>query len=102
MNAFIDNVCIFVIEHCLLDELRTLLNHEVVGDMDDPVLSSLAAESSAAQEERKQLTKKVDTLAKGLQTCSQYEVDAVICTFMLIPALFKTSLHALHQYSGLH
>ncbi|KAF2094363.1 hypothetical protein NA57DRAFT_46206 [Rhizodiscina lignyota] len=73
MHSFIDNVCIFVIEHCLLDELVKLFNHEMVSDMEDAALEHFAAESPAVQMDREQLHRKMTTLEKGLMTCSQYE-----------------------------
>lgn len=73
MNGFIDNVATLVVEHCLVDELSTLFNPDIVSDMDDATLERLAAESAEQQEERRNLHDKLSTLREGLAICLIYD-----------------------------
>jgi hypothetical protein len=73
MRSFVDNVARIVIEHCLIKELKSLLNPITVDAMDDDLLAKLAAESDDVREEREEQTARLQILKKGLHTCEAYE-----------------------------
>jgi riboflavin biosynthesis pyrimidine reductase len=75
MHTFVDNVASLVIEHCLVDELTTVFNPTVVGEMEDHTLAKLAAESSETLTERTDLEERINILDQGLATCLQHSSE---------------------------
>jgi hypothetical protein len=62
-----------LIEECVLQRLQFLFSIDSVLDMDDSLITSVAAESSGSAIQRKRLTEKMKTLEKGLVAMRNFE-----------------------------
>jgi hypothetical protein len=62
-----------LIEECVLQRLQFLFSTDSVLDMDDSLITSVAAESPGSAIQRKRLTEKMKTLGKGLVAMRNFE-----------------------------
>jgi hypothetical protein len=62
-----------LIEECVLQRLLYLFSTDSVLDMDDQLITSVAAESPWSVIQRKRLTEKMRTLENGLVTMRNFE-----------------------------
>ncbi|KAF2682518.1 hypothetical protein K458DRAFT_391003 [Lentithecium fluviatile CBS 122367] len=65
ISVFISNVTVLAIENCLITELPSLLNPELVLNMEEEKLSVIAAESEEISSERAALKQKLEDLKAG-------------------------------------
>lgn len=62
-----------LIEESVLQRLPSLFSTDSVLDMDDSLITSVAAESTASAIQRKRLTEKMKILGKGLDAMHNFE-----------------------------
>jgi hypothetical protein len=62
-----------LIEECVLQRLPSLFSTDSVLDMNDSLITSVAAESPGSTIQRKRLTEKMKTLEKGLVAMRNFE-----------------------------
>lgn len=72
MKRFIDDIAIEVIEMKLLCPLGGIFTPVAVSVMPTDVVTRIAGESEENRTERDQLTKKLNILSKGLETCQRF------------------------------
>ena len=72
MKRFVDNVTIQVIEEKLFLALSDILSPISVFDMSSDLVALIAGESQSSRARRDELTKKVEVLEKGFNTCSRF------------------------------
>lgn len=72
LKVLIDNVASLAIENCLMEGLSEILSPANIMDMDDDLITAVAAEPEEAQIERQLLTEKLKVLEAGMQTCKRY------------------------------
>jgi hypothetical protein len=66
-------VSIVLIEECVLQRLPYLFSADSVLDMDESIITSVAAESPGSAIQRKRLTEKMRTLEKGLSAIRSFK-----------------------------
>ena len=62
-----------LVEECILQRLLSLFSTDSVLDMDDSLITTMAAESAGSAIQRKRLTEKLGTLEKGLSALRKFE-----------------------------
>ncbi|KAK4172569.1 putative vacuolar sorting protein VPS1 [Triangularia setosa] len=72
LKRFIDDVAVEVIETKLLSVLHDILSPLGVYEMSVQLVARIAGESEGSRAEREQLTKQLDVLQTGLQTCKSF------------------------------
>jgi hypothetical protein len=72
LKRFIDDVAIEVIEAKLISPLGDIFTPVAVSTMSADLVTSLAGESKKILSQREQLTKQLDVLTKGSDTCKHF------------------------------
>ena len=62
-----------LVEECILQRLLSLFSTDSVLDMDDSLITRMAAESAGSAAQRKRWTEKLVTLEKGLSALRKFE-----------------------------
>ncbi|KAL5334289.1 P-loop containing nucleoside triphosphate hydrolase protein [Aspergillus crustosus] len=97
IGLFINNVNTQVIEQNLLNSLEQLLNIEVLTEMDDNEIQTLAAEPPEITEKRRPLERELKTLEDAFRTLSVYSALAptlISVTISIPPSGVPTSIQA--------
>jgi len=74
LRTFIDNVVILAIENCLISELPTVLEPNMVRCMDDEKIVLLVAERPGVAERRKQLDEEVLSVRHSLEIYERHRL----------------------------
>ena len=69
MKVVIDDVAIYAIECCLINSISTLFTPSSILQMDQELVSNIAAESQHSQALREQVERKIEVLQVGLDVC---------------------------------
>ncbi|KAK4666532.1 hypothetical protein QC763_301080 [Podospora pseudopauciseta] len=72
LKRFVDDVAVEVIETKLISVLHDILSPLGVYEMSATLISRIAGESEENRAEREQLTKQLDILRNGLETCKRF------------------------------
>lgn len=72
MKRFIDDIANEVIEAKLISPLGGIFTPVAVSAMSADLVTSMAGESEENRAQREQLTKQLDVLAKGSDTCKRF------------------------------
>lgn len=72
MKRFIDDIAIEVIEAQLISPLGSIFTPVAVSAMSNELVISIAGESEKNRVHREQLTKQLDVLTKGSDTCKRF------------------------------
>lgn len=72
MKRFINNIAIEVIEAKLVSPLGDIFTPVAVSAMSADLVTSMAGESEENRAQREQLTKQLDVLTKGSNTCKRF------------------------------
>ncbi|OTB00476.1 hypothetical protein M426DRAFT_324256 [Hypoxylon sp. CI-4A] len=72
LKRFIDSIATEVIEQRLLAEIADILSPVAVYKMRPDLVETIAGESQKSRKQREELTKKIDVLQKGLDTCRRF------------------------------
>ncbi|KAK3352495.1 P-loop containing nucleoside triphosphate hydrolase protein [Lasiosphaeria hispida] len=72
LKRFIDDMAVEVIEAKLVSTLHTILEPVSIFKMSDDQVARIAGESEESRMRREQLTKQLDVLRKGLETCKRF------------------------------
>nr|POF02501.1 interferon-induced gtp-binding protein mx [Quercus suber] len=72
LDNFIENVASLAIERCLLHDLRSLIQPQVMWRWSEEKLAEIASEPEDAQREREKLRAKVVALESAVQTCKRH------------------------------
>lgn len=72
LKRFIDDVSVEVMEAQLVSKLADILSATSIFDMSDDTISRLAGESEESRAEREQLTRQLQVLKTGLETCRRF------------------------------
>jgi hypothetical protein len=72
LKRFVDDIAIEVIEAKLMTPLGDIFSPVAVSDMDAELVTSIAGESEENRALREQLTKQLDVLMKGSETCKRF------------------------------
>ncbi|KAK4677698.1 hypothetical protein QC764_0047510 [Podospora pseudoanserina] len=72
LKRFVDDVAVEVIETKLISVLHDILSPLGVYEMSATLISRIAGESEENRAEREQLTKQLDVLRNGLETCKRF------------------------------
>lgn len=72
MKSFIDSVAIHAIEYCLVAEMSSLFSPSSVLQMEEDLLSTIAAETQQNQTLREQMQRETEVLEKGLSLCRMH------------------------------
>ena len=72
MKRFIDDIANEVIEAKLISPLGGIFTPVAVSAMSADLVTSMAGESEENRAEREQLTKQLDVLTKGSETCKRF------------------------------
>ena len=72
MKRFIDDIAIEVIEAKLVSQLGGIFSPITVTSMAADLVDSVAGESEENRAQREQLTKQLDVLIKGSETCKRF------------------------------
>ncbi|KAI9731215.1 MAG: hypothetical protein M1834_005408 [Cirrosporium novae-zelandiae] len=82
LKVLVDDIAILAIENCLVQELENVLSPAAITEMDDDLITLIAAESEESQNERELTTQKLKVLESALQACYKH-VSRRICAFKL-------------------
>ncbi|OIW28338.1 hypothetical protein CONLIGDRAFT_644532 [Coniochaeta ligniaria NRRL 30616] len=74
LRIFTDNIIILAIENCLICELPSILEPNMVNGMADTQVKELVAERPEVTEERERLEKTLTSLREGLRACRRHRV----------------------------
>lgn len=74
LKIFTDNIIILAIENCLICELPSILEPNMVNSMNDDQIKELVAERTEVTEERARLQKELTALQEGLKACRRHRV----------------------------
>jgi hypothetical protein len=74
LKIFTDNIIILAVENCLICELPSILEPNMVNHMDDDQIKELVAERPEVTEERERLQKALNALKEGLKACRRHRV----------------------------
>ncbi len=72
MKRFIDDIAIEVIEAKLISPLSSIFSPVAVSAIPDELVTCIAGESEENRGQREQLTKQLDVLIKGSDTCKRF------------------------------
>ena len=72
MKRFIDDIAIEVVEAQLISPLGGIFTPVAVSAMSTDLVTSMAGESEENRAQREQLTKQLDVLTKGSDTCKRF------------------------------
>ena len=72
MKRFIDDIANEVIEAKLISPLDGIFTPVAVSAMSADLVTSMAGESEENRAQREQLTKQLDVLTKGSETCKRF------------------------------
>ncbi len=72
MKRFLDDISVEVIEEKLLAALGDILSPVKVFGMSPALVATLAGEAREIRAKRKKLTKQLDVLHKGSETCKRF------------------------------
>lgn len=72
MKTFVDNVAVQVIEASIVNNLADVFNPLAAAQMDNELVSTIAAESKLHQTQREMLDRKLSILEEGLNTCKRH------------------------------
>ena len=72
MKRFIDDMAIEVVEAKLISPLAGIFTPVAVSTMSAELVTSMAGESEENRAQREQLTKQLDVLTKGSETCKRF------------------------------
>jgi hypothetical protein len=72
LRRFVDDIAIEVIEAKLISPLHDIFSPITVTSMPAEVVASIASESEENRIQREQLTKQLDILMKGFETCKKF------------------------------
>lgn len=72
LKRFIDDVAVKVIEEKLLAVMTDILSPVAVFEMSDELVEMIAGESQESRTLRAQLTKQIDVLETGSETCKRF------------------------------
>lgn len=72
MKRFVDDIAIEVIEAKLISQLNSTFSPITVTSMAADLVNSIAGESEENRAQREQLTKQLDILMKGSETCKRF------------------------------
>ena len=73
MKVLIDNFSVLAVEKCMLAKLADILSPDIVIELDDDTVRSIAAEPESAAHERQRITKELKTLREGLVILNRYD-----------------------------
>lgn len=77
LKSMVDNVATYAIELLLIQKLESFLSPSQIITMSPESVRKIAAESSSAVAQREQLSRKLEVLVTGLETCQGYAVRGV-------------------------
>lgn len=72
MKSFIDNVAIYAVESCLVTSISKLFSPSYVLQMDQELVSSIAAESVNKQSLREETQREIQVLQTGSEVCRRH------------------------------
>ena len=72
LKTFTDNIIILAIENCLICELPSILEPNMVNTLTDDEIKELVSERPEVTEEREHLRKGLAALTKGLSACRRH------------------------------
>lgn len=72
MERFVDDIAIEVIEAKLISSLHDIFSPITVTSMPADLVTSIAGESEENRAQREQLTKQLEVLMKGTETCKRF------------------------------
>ena len=72
LKRFVDDIAIEVIESKLISPLHEILSPISVSSMPASLVTSIAGESEENRAQREQLTRQLDVLTKGSETCKRF------------------------------
>jgi hypothetical protein len=72
LKRFIDDIAIEVVEAKLIFPLGDIFTPVAVSAMSAELVTSMAGESKENRAQREQLTKQLDVLTKGSETCKRF------------------------------
>ncbi|KAK5046367.1 hypothetical protein LTR84_008168 [Exophiala bonariae] len=77
LKTVIDAFGMYAVEGALLGNLPTVFNPDVVGDLDEEMITKVASESSESIAEREDLEKQLSTLEKSLKALQQIKIRQI-------------------------
>ncbi|OXV05778.1 hypothetical protein Egran_06454 [Elaphomyces granulatus] len=96
LKRFVDDIAIEVIEAKLISQLNSTFSPITVTSMAADLVSSIAGESEENRAQREQLTKQLDILMKGSETCKRFIGVRVLGAgngAIQVAHLFKSASH---------
>lgn len=75
MKRFIDDIAVEVVESVLISALPTILSPAKVFGMPPDLVARIAGENEETQTQRHQLSKQLELLCRGAETCKQFAVN---------------------------
>ena len=72
LKGLVDNVANYAVELLLVQKLQELFSPSAIIKMDVELLQKIAAESPSAAVQREQLSRKLQVLVTGMETCRRY------------------------------
>ena len=71
MKVFVDNFAVLGVENSLLNVLTETFSSDVVMSLDEDLAKDIAAETEDSRNERARVTRKLESLEKGLKTLNR-------------------------------
>jgi hypothetical protein len=93
LKRFIDDIAIEAIESKLISSLGDVFSPVTVIALPDDLVTGIAGESEENRAQREQLTKQIDVLAKGSDTCKRFVGVRLLCKIDTQPFPFPTMAH---------
>jgi hypothetical protein len=72
LKCLVDNVATHAVEMILIQKLESFLSPSRVIEMHPELVENIAAESPSAVHQREQLSRKLEVLVAGIETCRRY------------------------------
>ena len=72
LKGLVDNIANYAVELLLVQKLQELFSPSAIIKMDVELLQKIAAESPSAAVQREQLSRKLQVLVTGMETCRRY------------------------------
>ena len=91
MKSFIDGVAIHTIEYCLVAEMSNLFSPSSVLQMEEDLVSTIAAETQQNQTSREQTQRETEVLEKGLSICRMHMDRKTLSMLLPFPIRCKIS-----------